>query len=80
MTRTTGDELDIRALARAGAELEYAALMRRQAAISKHFPGVAQKAQLRIRQEQAAHARQFKKRSRRGKAETPPPAIAADRG
>jgi hypothetical protein len=77
---TNGDELDIRALARIGAELEYTNLMRRQAAITRQFPGVAQKAQLRIRQEQAAHARQFKKRNRRGKVQTPAVAEAADRG
>lgn len=77
---TNGDELDIRALARVGAELEYAGLMRRQAAITRQFPGVAQKAQLRIRQEQAAHARQFRKRHRRGKVHTPAVAVAADRG
>jgi hypothetical protein len=59
------DEIDQTAFARIGAEVEYYKMLKRMTKMRKAFPGVHKVAELKLQQEQAAHARLFKGKRRR---------------
>lgn len=54
-------EIDIKPLARVGAEIDYVETLRVQAAMKRIFPGIDKTARLRMMRMQAAHARAAKK-------------------